>query len=158
MSGYEDRLGGYTQVKDRIRLFYEAHPDGRLVTAKVVHSADVASAASQVHYQPVVLPVIVAEKDVNTLAAVARDRKANEAVRLGAVEGLGVMASEAAEAVLVEVGTAKDDEKEVRKAAWRALRRSKRARKRGAANTLATFPRAPKAKKATGDGKAGGGG
>jgi hypothetical protein len=32
---YEDRLGGYTQVKDRIRLFLEAHPDGRLVTAEV---------------------------------------------------------------------------------------------------------------------------
>jgi hypothetical protein len=32
---FEDRLGGYTQVKDRIRLFYEAHHDGRLVTAEV---------------------------------------------------------------------------------------------------------------------------
>jgi hypothetical protein len=32
---FEDRLGGYTQVKDRIRLFYEAHPDGRLVTDEV---------------------------------------------------------------------------------------------------------------------------
>lgn len=35
MSRYEDRLGGYTEVKDRIALFYEAHPDGRLVTAEV---------------------------------------------------------------------------------------------------------------------------
>jgi hypothetical protein len=36
MSGkFEDRLGGYTQVKDRIRLFYAAHPDGRLVTDEV---------------------------------------------------------------------------------------------------------------------------
>ncbi|MBA4066455.1 MAG: hypothetical protein C0501_22630 [Isosphaera sp.] len=118
----------------------------RLITAKVVHSPDVAKAAGQVHYQPVVLPVVVAEKDVAALAAVARDRKAAEVARLGAVEGLGVMAAEAAEAVLVEVGTAKDDDKEVRKAAWRALRRSRRARKRGAANTLATTPRAPKAK------------
>jgi ParB family chromosome partitioning protein len=116
----------------------------RLVAAKVVHAADVASAAGQVHYQPVALPVIVGEKDVKTLAAVAKDRKAGEAVRLGAVEGLGVMAVEPAEAVLVEIGTSKDDDKEVRKAAWRALRRSKRARKRGAPNTLATSPRAPK--------------
>ena len=53
--------------------------------------------------------------------------------RLGAIEGLGVMADEAAEKVLVEVGTAKDDDKDVRKAAWRALRRSKRARKKKAA-------------------------
>jgi ParB family chromosome partitioning protein len=91
--------------------------------------------------------VIVGEKDVKTLAAVAKDRKAAEVARLGAVEGLGVMAAEPAEAVLVEIGTAKDDDKEIRKAAWRALRRSKRARKRGAANTLATTPRAPKATK-----------
>jgi ParB family chromosome partitioning protein len=54
------------------------------------------------------------------------------------------MAAEPAEAVLVEIGTAKDDDKELRKAAWRALRRSKRARKRGAVNTLATLPKAPK--------------
>jgi len=63
---------------------------------------------------------------------VAKDRKAPEPARLGAIEGLGVMADEAAERVLVEVGTAKDDDKDVRKAAWRALRRSKRARKKKA--------------------------
>ena len=119
----------------------------RLVAAHAVHAADVASAAGQVHYQPVALPVLVGEKDVKTLAAVARDRKAAEVARLGAVEGLGVMAAEPAEAVLVEIGTAKDDDKEIRKAAWRALRRSKRARKRGAPNTLSTTPRAPKAAK-----------
>jgi ParB family chromosome partitioning protein len=119
----------------------------RLVAAKAVHAADVAGAAGQVHYQPVALPVIVGEKDVKTLAAVAKDRKAWETVRLGAVEGLGVMAAETAEAVLVEIGTAKDDDKEIRKAAWRALRRSKRARKRGAPNTLATSPRAAKPQK-----------
>jgi ParB family chromosome partitioning protein len=122
----------------------------RLVTAKVVHAADVATAAAQAHFQPVVLPVLVDEKDVKTLAAVAKDRKAPDTVRHGAVEGLGVMAVENAEAVLVEIGTAKDDDKELRKAAWRALRRSKRARKRGAANTLATFHKAPKAPSETG--------
>ncbi len=126
----------------------------RLVAAKAVHAADVASAAGQVHYQPVVLPVIVGEKDVKTLAAVAKDRKVPDVARLGAVEGLGVMAAEPAEAVLVEIGTSKDDDKEIRKAAWRALRRSKRARKRGAANTLATLPKATKAvKKVKGDEK-----
>ncbi len=120
----------------------------RVVTAGAVKAADVKSAASNPHVQPVALPVFVAEKDVPTLAAVARDRKAPEAARFGAVEGLGVMAAEPAEAVLVEIGTAKDDDKELRKAAWRALRRSKRARKRGAVNTLATLPKAPKVVKA----------
>lgn len=116
----------------------------RLVVAKAVHGANVVSAAASAHLQPVALPVFVAEKDVATLAAVAKDRKAPEAARFGAVEGLGVMATEPAEQVLVEIGTAKDDEKELRKAAWRALRRSKRARARGAVNTLATLPKAPK--------------
>jgi hypothetical protein len=32
---YADRLDGYVEVKERIRLFYEAHPDGRLVTSEV---------------------------------------------------------------------------------------------------------------------------
>ncbi len=116
----------------------------RLVVAKAVSAANVTRAAASAHLQPVALPVFVAEKDVNTLATVARDRKAPEAARFGAVEGLGVMAIEPAEKVLVEIGTAKDDEKELRKAAWRALRRSKRARARGAVTTLATMPKAPK--------------
>jgi hypothetical protein len=32
---YSNRLEGYVEVKDRIRMFYEVHPDGRLVTAEV---------------------------------------------------------------------------------------------------------------------------
>ncbi len=32
---YNDRLKDYVDVKERIRLFYERFPDGRLVTAKV---------------------------------------------------------------------------------------------------------------------------
>ena len=61
----------------------------RLVAAHAVHATDVAAAAAQVHYQPVALPVIVAEKDVPTLAAVAKDRKAPKPCALGAIEGLG---------------------------------------------------------------------
>jgi ParB family chromosome partitioning protein len=84
----------------------------RLAVAGAVTGADVRGAAASAHLQPVALPLFVAEKDVGTLAAVAKDRKAPEAARFGAVEGLGVMASEPAEKVLVEIGTAKDDEKE----------------------------------------------
>lgn len=32
---YDDRLKDYVEVKDRIALFYAAHPDGRLVTDRV---------------------------------------------------------------------------------------------------------------------------
>jgi ParB family chromosome partitioning protein len=88
----------------------------------------VKAAAAQPHRQPIVLPELIAAKDVPTLAAVARDRKAAEPARLGAVEGLGVMAAEPAEAVLLEIGRAADDDEDVRKAAWKAFRRSKRAR------------------------------
>ena len=35
MSQYDDRLKDYVDVKERVRLFYERYPDGRLVTAKV---------------------------------------------------------------------------------------------------------------------------
>jgi ParB family chromosome partitioning protein len=102
----------------------------RLLGGKEVPQAAgfVKAAAGQVHYQPVALPTLIAAKDVETLAAVAKDRKKPEAARLGAIEGLGVMATEAAEAVLASVGQADGDDEDVRKAAWRALRRSRRAR------------------------------
>lgn len=35
MSKYDERLKDYVDVKERIRLFYVAHPDGRLVTTNV---------------------------------------------------------------------------------------------------------------------------
>ena len=102
----------------------------RLFAGKDVPAADkfAQAAAGQVHYQPVVLSHLIAGKDVPTLAAVARDVANAEAVRLGAVEALGVMAAEPAEAELLAVGTADGDDEDVRKAAWKALRRSKRAR------------------------------
>ena len=44
----------------------------RLVEAKAVPAANVQGVAGQVHYQPVVLPVLIAAKDIPPLAAVAR--------------------------------------------------------------------------------------
>ena len=38
MANYDDRLKDYVDVKERIRLFYAAHPDGRLVTGDVIGS------------------------------------------------------------------------------------------------------------------------
>jgi ParB family chromosome partitioning protein len=62
---------------------------------------------------------------------VAENRKLPEATRLGAIEALARMAREAAEAKLVEIGKGDGkEEEELRKAAWRGLRRSKRARKK----------------------------
>jgi ParB family chromosome partitioning protein len=89
-------------------------------------------AVSQVHYQGVAVPHLAALRDVAALAAVANDRKLSEETRLGAVEGLAAAATEAAEAELERVGRAPDNPEELRKAAWRGLRRSKRARQRAA--------------------------
>lgn len=93
------------------------------------------SAVGQVHYQGVVLRHVIARGDVATLASVAANRTLPEATRLGALEGLGKTAAREAEAELLRLGQAKDETEEVRKAAWRALRRSRRAR---AAREVAT--------------------
>jgi ParB family chromosome partitioning protein len=55
-----------------------------------------------------------------------------EATRLGALEGLGAMALEPAESVLRKVGSDEKEDEEIRKAAWRSLRRSKRVREKSA--------------------------
>ncbi len=87
------------------------------------------TAARQVHYQGIVLPGLIDRGDVSALAVVAEDRALPEAARLGAVEGLAAMAREPAEDVLRRVGMSTVEDEELRKAAWRGLRRSKRARK-----------------------------
>ena len=68
-------------------------------TALRAKSADetLRKAASQVHYQGVALPHLVAEGEVATLAAVAQNRKLSEATRLGAIEALARMQRVAAQ-------------------------------------------------------------
>lgn len=87
-------------------------------------------AAGDQHYQGVALPHLIARKDFDTLAAVATNAKLPEATRLGAVEGLAALAEERAEAKLLEIGQREKEPEDVRKAAWRGLRRSRRARQR----------------------------
>jgi ParB family chromosome partitioning protein len=87
-------------------------------------------AAVQVHYQGVAVPHLAARNDVAGLTAVARNRGFPEEARLGAVEGLAAAATEEAEAELARLGAAEGEPEELRKAAWRGLRRSKRARQR----------------------------
>ena len=84
------------------------------------------NAASSPHYQPRSLLRLAKAGDVKTLATVAEDASLELNTRLGAIEGLAKMANAKAEKALVKIG---NDEKadELRKAAWRGLRRSKRA-------------------------------
>jgi ParB family chromosome partitioning protein len=94
-------------------------------------------AAVQVHYQGVAVPHLAARNDVAGLSAVANNGGFPEEARLGAVEGLAAAASVEAEAELVRIGRA-DGPEELRKAAWRGLRRSRRARQRAARKEAAT--------------------
>jgi ParB family chromosome partitioning protein len=87
-------------------------------------------ALAQVHSQGIAVPHLVHSGDVKGLQAVAANPGFNEETRLGAVEGLAAVANEPAEKELLRIAQAKDQPEELRKAAWRALRRSKRARQR----------------------------
>ncbi|MBK9368365.1 MAG: HEAT repeat domain-containing protein [Deltaproteobacteria bacterium] len=77
-----------------------------------------------------VLPILVGRGDVAGLAAALGDRSLPEAARLGAIEALGRLEDPAVEAPLRAVATSTAEDEELRKAAWRALRRARRQRSR----------------------------
>ncbi len=92
-------------------------------------AGSVRAGLGSVHTFGVALPTVVRAKDAASLAALAADRAQPEALRLGALEGLGRVGGEAAESALIALGRATDEEEGLRKAAWRALRRARRASK-----------------------------
>jgi ParB family chromosome partitioning protein len=100
--------------------------------------ATLRTAVGQLHYQGIVLPHLIARRDIDGLAAVLENTKLPEATRLGAIEGLAMLADEKAEAKIVQVAQVKKEELALRKAAWRALRRSKRARQKAKAKAQGT--------------------
>jgi ParB family chromosome partitioning protein len=118
-------LAGRT-LTDRVTFNRIAARDGDRVLSKL------RDAVVQVHTQGIAVPHLARNGDVNGLHAVAANPGFNEETRLGAIEGLAAVASEAAEEKLVRIGQALDQPEELRKAAWRGLRRSKRARQRKA--------------------------
>ena len=67
-------------------------------------------------------------RDVAGLVAIADDTKANEPTRLGAIEALARITDDAAGDALAKVAKRESEDEELRKAAWRALRRWKRAK------------------------------
>jgi ParB family chromosome partitioning protein len=98
---------------------------GRLLPAAASAPA-VRAAAASVHTQGSALPALVAAGDVAAIAAAAKDRKLGEAARMGAIEALGRIATEAAFEALYAVGKSTDEDEELRKAAFRAARRGRR--------------------------------
>jgi len=93
-------------------------------------SAALRKAAATVHHQGVALPHLVTRGDVSGLGEALANSKLPEATRLGAIEALGRMSKAEAEAVLAKFASDSAEDEDLRKAAWRAIRRSKRYRAR----------------------------
>lgn len=87
--------------------------------------------ADHLLYQPIVLPELVASGEAKRLSEAAANQSSAEAVQLGAVEALAVMANKTADKQLESIGNNKSLSEEIQKAAWRGLRRSKRAQAGG---------------------------
>lgn len=98
-----------------------------------------ASAVGTAAQQPLVLPILIARREVKRLAELAKDRKQPEAIRLGAVEGLGAIATPEAETALRAATDEKDDD-DVRRAVGRAIKRARRIRVGTKAKKTATTP------------------
>ncbi|WP_372365070.1 HEAT repeat domain-containing protein [Candidatus Uabimicrobium sp. HlEnr_7] len=84
---------------------------------------------NEVHYQGILLPLFVQHGEVKILLDVAKNTDNSEQARLGAIEGLAVIADDKAQKALEKIAKVKKQDKEVCKAAWRALRRAKRRQK-----------------------------
>ncbi|MBL9104629.1 MAG: HEAT repeat domain-containing protein [Myxococcales bacterium] len=89
-------------------------------------TAGLRPAAGDVHRQGVVLAHLVAAGDGAALIAALKDKKTGETARLALVEALGKLPSDEARTALRTLGSTESEDEELRKAAWRALRRNKR--------------------------------
>ncbi len=82
--------------------------------------------AGDVHRQGVVLPHLIALDAVATFTAILGDDSRPDHARLGAIEGLAKIGSADACDALANFGRDEAQEEELRKAAWRGVRRAKR--------------------------------
>lgn len=85
-----------------------------------------AAARSERHARA--LPILIRQHDISTLTAIARDEQLDERQRMAAIEGLGRIQTEAAEQELQSLFQQDGIDEDLGKAAFRALRRSQRAR------------------------------
>ena len=86
--------------------------------------------AGSIHLQGVVLGHMAGDEDVEGFATTLKDASLSDEIRLGAIEGLAEIATEEVDALLIAVGANEEEDEELRKSAWRALRRARRARAR----------------------------
>lgn len=76
--------------------------------------------------QAVVLPLLIKEQNTKLLGEVASESKLADSLRFGAIEGLACIDAADSEKQLVKIGKDEKVDEEIRKAAWRGLRRWKR--------------------------------
>ena len=105
--------------------------DHRNAAQHILHSSgkkvlELKDLICQPHYQGILLPLFVEHKEVNSLLDVAKNTDNSDQARLGAIEGLAVIATDKAQTALEKIAKMKKQDKEICKAAWRALRRAKR--------------------------------
>jgi ParB family chromosome partitioning protein len=83
-------------------------------------------ASKSAHTQGVSLPHLVARGDVKGLTELLGDKGLPEVTRLGALEALARIAVDEAQKALIAFANRKEEDEELRKAAWRGLRRARR--------------------------------
>jgi ParB family chromosome partitioning protein len=100
----------------------------RLGTATTTKESEalLRSAAANPHHQSIVLTQLVKSADVKGLGLIAEDAKLDDLVRQGALEALGRIGNSSAASYIEKVGKSKENSEELRKMAWKVLRRSKR--------------------------------
>jgi ParB family transcriptional regulator, chromosome partitioning protein len=89
-------------------------------------NAVMSKAVGQLHRQPIVIPQLVIAKQVDALAKVIHDPAADELARRGAIEALGQIASQESQKEIEKFAKTEGNEEELRKVAWRTLRKNKR--------------------------------
>jgi ParB family transcriptional regulator, chromosome partitioning protein len=118
---------------DRVAALVPAALDDRVSLDRLIEGNTQATvddalraAAGRVHAQGVALPHLIARGDVTGLSAAAGDGGADTSTRLGAIEGLARVATTEACGAIESVAKDETADEDLRRAAWRALRRARR--------------------------------
>jgi len=110
----------------------------RILFTRIAAHADMQNLLPQsgadIHRQGLVLPRMLGAEHAENVFQIAMNANLAETARLGAIETLARMADLTAEKHLIGIGTSEATDEELRKAAWRGLSRSKRARSKAAEN------------------------
>ncbi len=120
---------GSKETNDLIKDVLSDQASINLLVKSGLSSQVLASSASNAHYQGLLLPIIVEQNDIESLAKITLDTTLDDETRFGAIEGLARMRTELAENRMADIGQTLEDE-DLCRAVWSAKRRSVRARKK----------------------------